>query len=358
MTSAATSSTDGASAAPDVLPLFRTFPTLATRVPHVSLGVGPTPVTRALELERRVGARAAIYVKRDDLCAPRYGGNKARKLEFSLGRALARGAGAVITGGGIGSNLALATAIYCEQLGLASELVLFEHPRNAGTELHLQRLSRSTARITHVAGAPAFAAMLTARWARARMAALLGRGAIPFLLLPGASDPWSTLGYVSAALELRAQIHRGELPEPDAIYVAAGSCGTAAGLLLGARLAQLRSRIVAVRVAPPAFCNERAIRRLANRTLRLLDGLLPSPTGCQSFARGDVDLRGDFLGKGYAHATAEAERAVAGAEDSGLALDGTYTGKAMAALLQSARDASGAARSLLFVNTYDARSAA
>jgi D-cysteine desulfhydrase len=110
-----------------------------------------------------------------------------------------------------------------------------------------------------------------------------------------------------------------------------------------------------VRVAPPAFCNEPAIRRLANRTLRLLDGLLPSPTGCTAFARGDFELRGDFLGEGYARATAEATSAVADAESSGLALDGTYTGKAMAALLQAARDASGAPRTLLFVNTYDSR---
>ncbi len=48
-----------------------------------------------------------------------YGGNKIRKLEFILGQARKRNAAHVITFGGIGTNHGLATAVFCEKLGIS-----------------------------------------------------------------------------------------------------------------------------------------------------------------------------------------------------------------------------------------------
>ena len=76
-----------------------------------------------------------------------------------------------------------------------------------------------------------------------------------------------SLGWVSAGLELLEQIGRGELPRPDVIYVALGSCGTAAGLLVGLAgapsLPRLDARVVGVRVVDRVVSNEHATRRLA-----------------------------------------------------------------------------------------------
>jgi hypothetical protein len=81
--------------------------------------------------------------------------------------------------------------------------------------------------------------------------ASLARGhGLPYFIGPGGSSPLGTLGYAAAALELAEQVHAGVLPEPAAIYVPLGSGGTAAGLLLGARLGGLASRVCAVRVRP------------------------------------------------------------------------------------------------------------
>ena len=65
-----------------------------------------------------------LYVKRDDLTGAELTGNKARKLEFLLADALARGADTVITCGGEQSNHARATAIAAVRLGLQVRLLL------------------------------------------------------------------------------------------------------------------------------------------------------------------------------------------------------------------------------------------
>jgi hypothetical protein len=65
----------------------------------------------------------------------------------------------------------------------------------------------------------------------------------------------------------------------------------------------------------------------------------------------EVDLLDGYLGAGYAHPTTEARQAVAfTAQTEGLRLETTYTGKAMAAMLDYARRHPGAR--LLFVDTF------
>ena len=58
----------------------------------------------------------------------------------------------------------------------------------------------------------------------------------------GGTSALGTIGYVNAGLELADQVRAGALPEPAAIFVPLGSGGTVAGLLLGLRLAGLRTR--------------------------------------------------------------------------------------------------------------------
>jgi hypothetical protein len=66
---------------------------------------------------------------------------------------------------------------------------------------------------------------------------------------------------------------------------------------------------------------------------------------------GEIELLDGYLGKGYAHPTEEAQRAVALADETeGLTLETTYTGKALAALLDHARR--DPQTRLLFVDTF------
>ena len=97
------------------------------RIPLANL---PTPLTKCQRLSEQLGGHE-LYVKRDDLTGFALGGNKVRKLEFSVAEALAQGADVLITCGGIQSNHARATAVVAAQLGISSVLLLRGEPGQA-----------------------------------------------------------------------------------------------------------------------------------------------------------------------------------------------------------------------------------
>jgi D-cysteine desulfhydrase len=313
-------------------------------LPRVSLGSGPTPVR---PLDRLDGA-APVWVK-DDGAYSRFSGNKARKLEWLLGDACHRGRSAVITGGALGTNHGLATALFGRELGLATILVLVPQPVDHHVELQLERMEAAGAEI-HRAPATLRAFALAAGLICA--SAARGRG-IPYLILPGGSTPRGCVGYVEAGLELGEQVHAGALPEPSHVVVALGSGGTLAGLLVGLRLAGLRSRAVGVLVNDLTPVSAAGVARLARRTLRFLrrrGAKLPD----LDLSGADVAVETAWLGPGYGHPTPEAARAIELLWPMGVALEPVYTGKAMAALLALNREGAFGAGPVLYWHTYRA----
>ena len=91
-------------------------PELGRRLGKEQLATLPTPVRRVSY--NSPGGRQAIHIKCDDLTGTIYGGNKVRKLEYALLPARVRGKQRVATFGAVGSNHALATALYARSLGL------------------------------------------------------------------------------------------------------------------------------------------------------------------------------------------------------------------------------------------------
>ena len=95
-------------------------------------------------------------------------------------------------------------------------------------------------------------------------------------------------------------------------------------------------------------------RLLAKTTvmMRRLDASIPADLT----QRANYRFRTGFLGDGYAKTNAVTDRAIAFARDElGIALEATYTGKAMAALLQDLENNTGPAADVLFWNTYNSR---
>ena len=80
--------------------------------------------------------------------------------------------------------------------------------------------------------------------------AVLQEMPIAYFFPTGGSIPRGAVGFVDAAFELKAQIEQGIIPEPNYIYLPLGSGGTTAGLLLGLKLANIRSVICAIEVEP------------------------------------------------------------------------------------------------------------
>ena len=323
-------------------PLARRLPH-PERVPRVSLTTLPTPVAPLERLARASGI-APLWIKRDDVTGPIYGGNKPRKLELLLGAAVARGRRRVLTFGAIGTHHGLATTVCARAAGLDTTLVLVPQPVTP----HVQHCLR----LLHACGAELHLASGVADVVRQALG-ILARGWLrsdpPEIIPTGGSSVLGALGYVNAGLELAEQVRGGLLPEPAAIFVPLGSGGTVAGLLAGLRAGGLASRVVAVLVTDILPPSAGRLLRMARACLARLD---PAARRIVITA-GDLAIERRFIGDAYGASTPEAEAAIRLAQQhEGIALEPTYTAKCLAALLHQGTTPELRGRPLLFWNTF------
>ncbi len=198
--------------------------------PRFPLTFLPTPLVRARNFERALGGHAPqIWIKRDDMTGLNYGGNKARKLEFLVGDALAKQATVLVTQGATQSNHARQTASAAVLAGMKSVLVL---DTRKGAELTgnllLDRLVGAGVRLVP-------AAELRGPGVSAACEELEAAGESPYLIPTGGSVATGALGYVNFVFELEEQLDLVRL-EPRRLYFATSSQGTQAGLAAGALL--------------------------------------------------------------------------------------------------------------------------
>lgn len=293
---------------------------LAT-LPRFALAVLPTPLQRARNLEQALGARSPrIYIKRDDLTGLGFGGNKARKLEYLVGDALANGATALISEGAVQSNHARSTAAAACVAGLRCTLVLNGDPDpDIAGNLLLDHLFGADVRITAERGGRQ-AAMAQA------VAELCAAGETPYSIPTGGSVPVGAAAYVAMVAEILAQLASvGEAPR--SLYFGSGSLGTQAGLVVGARAFSASFTINGIAVERPIDELVRACVALADETAKLL--ALDA-----RFAAADILLDGEQVGQGYGIATEAGLAAIRLlARTEAIVLDPVYSGKAMAGLL-------------------------
>jgi 1-aminocyclopropane-1-carboxylate deaminase/D-cysteine desulfhydrase-like pyridoxal-dependent ACC family enzyme len=331
------------------LPLFSAFPRLRQRLPFIGLGEYPTPVRRLDELARRFDANA-LFVKQDGLTGRPFGGNKVRKLEFLLGEARALGAREVMTFGCAGSNHAAATAVYAHRLGMRSISMLLPQPHAPYVETNLLVSAAHRADLRYFPGVKSAAG---GAWLYA-CARKLSTGRFPFVIPAGGSSPRGIIGYCNAAFELLEQIRSGALPPPQVIYVPMGTMGTAIGLMLGLRAAGAACEVVPVRVTDTVFCNEDKALELSRRTVEFLRRADPSFPEI-SLSRAELNIRHDLFAPGYAEPRDEVARAIRLArETEGLDLEGTYSGRAFAALAADAAEGRLRGKTILFWDTHNA----
>lgn len=331
----------------DDLALLRRWPALRGRFARVALTALPTPVER-LEVSRAADLplRApALWVKRDDLSGALYGGNKPRKLEWVLGEARVQGQTRLWTVGALGSHHAVATAIYGRELGFEEVHVRhFPQPITPHVVENVLAVAGAGAKMSLSADLPRLAAGIALDRAR------LGDGKTRFIP-SGGSDPAGAMGYVSAAMELAEQVEQGALPMPAHLFVPVGSCGTFAGLWLGCKLAKLPTEVVGVRVVDRAVCNELVAARLIAQASAHLRAMLPTLPRHAPSPR-ELRFLHEHFGDGYGCGTWAGARASEWAAP--LALDATYTAKAMAGALAFLRQ--GQARGpVLFWHTLSSR---
>lgn len=322
--------------------LSKAFPKLATQLVPVPLAKLPTPLSCA---RVRLGSlQRTIAIKHDNETGVSYGGNKVRKLEYVLQRANKRHASRLATFGTVASNHAIATALYATQQGFACTCFLSHQSRTPSAAKALRFHLQNDTEIIHYGGN---------RHQRLRTLRqhLLGRDT--WLIPLGGSSWLGSIGFVNAGLELAAQIEAGQIDAPKRVYVALGTMGTAAGLALGFALAGLDIETQGIRVTEKTFANRAGLERLMHKMSYLMNVLDPDvPRDLAQRAR--VVIRNDFFGDGYARSNAKTEAAVTfAAEQCDIALETTYTGKTMAAVLHDLT--AGYDKPVLFWNTYNSQ---
>lgn len=297
----------------------------AEPAPKVILTTLPTPVEPAPRLAEAIGLHPDdLWIKRDDLTGLGGGGNKVRKLEYTVGAALAQGADVLVTTGAPQSNHARLTAAAAARAGMAAVLVFPGSPGGPGSPGDAEPSGGPASGNLALDGLLGAGIVWAgdvdgdglAAAAADTVAALRRDGARPALIPFGGSSTLGARGYLDCGRELLAQ-----LPDLRHVVVALGSGGTMAGLV-----AALGARAV----------------------LGVDCGAMPDPAGAvarfaaplgDGTAPGALRVRTDQVGDGYsAFPDATASALALAARTEGLVLDPVYTGRAMAGLVAAVRD--------------------
>jgi D-cysteine desulfhydrase len=286
-----------------------------------------TPIERTDRLRRLIPGAPHLYIKRDDLTGYFAGGNKLRKLEYTMADALAKGATTVITTGSVTSNLARTAALVARRLGLKCVLVL-----NGGDP----KKARANARVAELLGVEVHA--VDTREDRDRRmneiaTMLTERGEHVYKIPLGASNEIGSFGMVAAMEELRIQqLQLGE--QFDAIVFATSSGGTQAGLEAGKQLFGYHDlRILGISADDPAESIKQSVRGALDPMLSSL-GLLGFPA-----EQDELSVDDSFVGPGYGVASPESDEASRlFADAEGILLDPVYTSKAAAGLIGYCRE--------------------
>lgn len=297
--------------------------------PWVDIGIPTTPLEEAPHLSSALGG-PRVFFKRDDLTGVGLGGNKLRKLEYLLGDALSRGADTVITTAAVQSNFLRITAAACRRLGLTP--VFFVRAK-ASEELTGNALCYQLAGAeVHMVNTADPYSESTIQAMKEYGADLERRGRTPYLIHLGTfSGPLATVGYIDGTRELIAQARSRQVVF-DHAFVAVGSGGTMAGMLLALADAQVPCTVTGVSVCEPARKLAGNIYDFTERAAQLVGVKARVP-------RHSVRVIDSFIGPGHgipSPESLEAVRMVARAE--GIFLDPIYTGKAMAALISAVRN--------------------
>jgi 1-aminocyclopropane-1-carboxylate deaminase/D-cysteine desulfhydrase-like pyridoxal-dependent ACC family enzyme len=157
-------------------------------------------------------------------------------------------------------------------------------------------------------------------------------GRHPYLIPSGGASPLGVVGYVYGGIELAQQLLAKELPQPEAVVAACGSCGTLAGLLVAKRFLSSAHRLIGICVGG------RDKTEAKEKTLSLA-------RECAKLLRIDIEIGGDdlelydeYIGEGYAHPNKRDWDAIATVLTcEGIFLDPVYTGRAMGGLIDLIR---------------------
>lgn len=294
-------------------------------IPRLNRITFSTPIRKCDRLSEQISECPDIYIKRDDHTDYLVGGNKLRKLEFTMAEALRQKATTVLTIGSVHSNHARITAMVSKRLGLNCILVLNgDSDKEAKGNLYISQLLGAEIhlvenRVERVAKMQEIAREMEKRGERVYIAPL------------GCSDEIGSFGLVAAIEEVCSQMEELRVLF-DAIIVASSSGGTQAGLEVGKRLFGLNHMQI-IGVSPDDSSDS-----IKDGIIRIM-----SPMLCRlglecKVDKDELQVDDHYVGAGYGASTdASMEAAKMFCHTEGILLDPFYTSKSAAALIDYCR---------------------
>jgi D-cysteine desulfhydrase len=327
-------------------PIFEQYPLLQSKLPYLHLCDLPTPILQLEQFGKTIH-HPEIYIKRDDISAKLFGGNKVRALEFLLGSANNRDENIVI--GLPGTSMALAANIYAHKLGIPIKTILIEQFPTIESQHNL--------RYFQFLGAELFAASLPTqsegKGAVFDLSSLTSQFEQPNILNPNSS--LGMCGFVNAAFELQIQVAEGWMPEPDLLYVPLGLFGTATGLMLGLKAAGLKTKVICcpVQQAKPEEIKMQIAELFeqANAFLNQLDESFP----LLSIKDSEIEIRTPSLQSEEAHQEESLDWIVRFSELESVSLDATWTAPTVASLITDIGSENLKEKTILYWHTYNSR---
>jgi D-cysteine desulfhydrase family pyridoxal phosphate-dependent enzyme len=298
------------------------------RLPRFPLAHLPTPLEHLPRFSKALGG-PQIYIKRDDCTGLAFGGNKARHNEFLLGDALEKKAEMFVWGAGVQSNNCRQTAAACAKAGLDCHLVLGRGKPADGPDVIEGNLL-----LDHLVGA---SYEIVDEQVGAGLDDKIAEAAKRFKKMGRKVYEWdrktvkplAAVSYILCLIEILEQAEASGFT-PDALYIcSAGSTGS--GVALGVKALEQSFPVRSICPIRWEWDTQADMARIANETAELI--------GIETrLERGDFDISFDYIGAGYGIVSPGCLEAIALlARTEGILLDPSYSGKAMAGLIDHIR---------------------
>lgn len=282
----------------------------------LSLGFFPTPLKELKHLSKEF-TDYNIYIKRDDNTGLASGGNKTRKLEYLIQKAIDNGCDTIITAGAQQSNHCRQTAAACAIVGLKCHLLLGgNEPKVYDGNLLLSSMLGATIHFTGKNRKGEDKDILKKK--------LDNEGNKCFIIPYGGSNFTGALGFVDATRELKEQLLEQQL-KIDYIFFASSSGGMQAGLTLGKEIYGLNYKLIPISIDKDetnGLSLEEVVFNIVN------EGIVKLEIN-KKINLSDIKLNRDYNNDGYGVVTHKEVNTIKKlAKIEGILLDPVYTGRA------------------------------